>query len=79
MFLGRAADEAIALRAKRTGAIIVTRDKDFVAIVDREQVLQLVLVRVGNCTNPELMSAFERCWPDVVARLERGQGLIEIT
>lgn len=78
MYLGKASDEAIADRAKRTGAIIVTRDKDYVRIVDRDQVLQLVWVRTGNCTNPQLIAAFERCWPDAEVRLARGQGLIEI-
>lgn len=78
MNLGKASGETIFERAKRTSSIIVTRDKDFVRIVDRDQILQLVWVRLGNCTNEVLIGAFERCWPDAESRLARGQGLIEI-
>lgn len=74
-----APDLNICAEAKRRQAILVTKDKDYIALVERDQVLQLLLVRTGNKTTEELFQIMERHWPDVEARLSRGQGQVEVS
>lgn len=73
-----AKDWDICSEAKRRQAVLVTKDRDYIELVEREQVLQLLLIRTGNKSTNDLIKILERCWPDVEARLGRGQGLIEI-
>lgn len=73
-----ASDRKLHDEAKRRQAIIVTKDRDYVAIVDREQVLQLLLIRTGNTSTAELFQIIEQQWPDVEARLLHGEGQVEI-
>jgi predicted nuclease of predicted toxin-antitoxin system len=73
-----APDQDICLEAKRRQAIIVTKDKDYVALVEKEQILQLLLIRTGNKTTAELFHVLDAGWADVEARLLRGQGQVEI-
>ena len=66
-------------QARKTQAVIVSRDEDF---ADRwllhDEGVVLVWIRKGNCSTRTLMVWFEPLWPEVVRRLEQGEQLIEL-
>lgn len=64
--------------ATRDGDAIITRDSDFLNFARQARGGRLVWIRIGNCTNPQLISAFERLWPEVAGRLEGDEQIIEI-
>jgi predicted nuclease of predicted toxin-antitoxin system len=77
--LQEADDLAIVRHAIRTGAVVITKDADF----QRLAVLppkgpQIVWVRLGNTTNPDLVAAWETLWPRIQQALEDGEPLIEV-
>jgi predicted nuclease of predicted toxin-antitoxin system len=75
-----AADAAIFQRARAAGAVVVTRDHDFVDMVERlGPPPAIVWVTAGNCTNAELLQRFERHWPSVLALLAAGESLVEVS
>lgn len=54
------------------------KDEDFFHLCGRpETAAQLIWVRLGNCRTQQLLSAFERLWPRVRARLEAGDRVVE--
>ena len=71
-------DHGIWVEAKRQDAIVVSRDSDFANFARQDIEGRLVWLRVGNCTNPELIALFEAVWPIVRARLEGGERLVEV-
>jgi predicted nuclease of predicted toxin-antitoxin system len=74
-----AADSAIWSRAFAEGWIVVTKDEDFAA---RRSVVRdgptVVWLRIGNATNPVLMSWLGPRWADVEAALLGGAPVIEV-
>ncbi len=76
--LSTAPDGAIWQEAQRDDAVIVSRDADFVPRVQNPGGARLIWVRVGNCTNAELLAAFARSWSEVQSRLGNGERLVEI-
>ena len=77
MGLGSAADGTIWNRARRTGAIIITKDRDF----EREDRIdpgpRVLLVCLGNCSNAYLFRRLQAALPDLVALFEQGRRIIE--
>ena len=76
--LGGATDALIRAHAVRIGAVILTKDEDFVSI-GKEPPLAVVWIRLGNVSNTALWSALEPILPAIVAALVRGERLIEVT
>lgn len=75
-----ATDASIFERARTAGAVVVTRDHDFVDMVERlGPPPAIVWVTAGNCTNAELLQLFERHWPDALALLAAGEPLVELS
>lgn len=74
-----APDDLIARTANAVGAVMVTKDADFVDLAKRG-VLEtpLVWVRLGNVTSVALCADFGRRIPDICAALDAGERLIEI-
>ena len=76
------ADDRELIRFARQGDwVIVSRDADFSGRAGGDSPatwFQLVWVRLGNTTNPELFAAWEAAWPSTLAALERGDPLVEI-
>jgi predicted nuclease of predicted toxin-antitoxin system len=70
-------DEDIGAYAKRAGAVLFTKDEDFVAI-GQAAPIQVVWIRLGNVTNDELWRALSPILPEILQGLERGDRLIEI-
>jgi predicted nuclease of predicted toxin-antitoxin system len=90
--LGHEADHVIDLRleaaldqdiwdfATAHAAIIVPKDEDFIALrAIREHGPTVVWIRIGNTTTPALLDALSAAWPTIVAALESGEAVIEVT
>lgn len=77
--LGGASDHAIWNYALETGAVVVSKDEDF---VQRKTLGNggppIVWVRVPNTRKRELLAWFETMLPEILAALERGEHLIEV-
>lgn len=74
-----ASDTAIWAEAQRLGAVIVSKDEDFVHLrTVKPHGPSLVWVRVGNTTRRELLAWFGALLPDIEKALTRGERLIEI-
>lgn len=60
-------------------SVLVSKDEDFVFLANRAgDDGRLIWVRVGNCRNAALLSAFDRGHDDVVAAIEAGQRIVEL-
>jgi predicted nuclease of predicted toxin-antitoxin system len=72
-----AADEEVAMRAEESGAILVSKDEDFliVRLLDR---FALLWLRCGNASNRALAEWLELRWERAEALLEEGERLVEL-
>ncbi len=74
-----ASDRAIATRAHGLGAVIVTKDEDFLlTLKDGKGPPAVLWLRVGNASNPALLAWLERRWPNSEQALVRGERLVEV-
>jgi predicted nuclease of predicted toxin-antitoxin system len=77
--LGGASDESIWRYAARTGATLVTKDEDFVALSEREaNGPQVVWIRLGNISNNSLWRAIDPQLDEIVQALNAGERVIEV-
>ncbi len=75
-----AQDAPIFEAARAAGAVVMTKDKDFVEMLQRLGPPPKVLwVTCGNTSNARLREILSSALPTAVARLESGDNLIEIT
>ena len=65
--LATAPDDVIRSYAASTGAVIITKDEDFV-----------VWLRIGNTRRAELLRRMDVDFSSIVIALERGETLVEI-
>jgi predicted nuclease of predicted toxin-antitoxin system len=72
-----ASDEAIAARAEADGAVLISKDEDFVTLrlPDRFAFLWL---RCGSATNRALTAWLEARWERIEALLEEGERFVEV-
>jgi predicted nuclease of predicted toxin-antitoxin system len=75
-----ASDTAIWDYALATSAVIVTKDEDFA----RRKVLTaagpaVIWIRLPNTRRRDLLDWFEKVIPEILAALERGETLVEVT
>jgi predicted nuclease of predicted toxin-antitoxin system len=74
-----ASDRAIWEEAQRLGAIIISKDEDFVNFRTlTPEGPALIWVRVGNTTRRELLARFSALMPEVERQLLAGEKLIEV-
>jgi predicted nuclease of predicted toxin-antitoxin system len=77
--LQAAGDPVIWEHARKSNAVIISKDEDF---VDRwllsDAPVALIWIRKGNCSNRALMAWFEPFWSEALRRLEQGERLIEL-
>jgi predicted nuclease of predicted toxin-antitoxin system len=71
-------DHDIWINALQDDGVIVSRDSDFANFARQGAGGRLVWLRIGNCSNPDLIAVFERLWPAIAERLDAGEGLIEV-
>ena len=76
----RDADDAeIRAYASRTGAMVVTKDCDFVPTNEtQEKVIQVVWVRIGNATTRAVLERIQTAWPQLLAHPNEGTQLVEL-
>jgi len=78
--LARATDRAIFLAAREAKAVVMTKDADFVRLLEQFGAPPQVLwVTCGNTSNVRLREILHQHWPVVIARLTQGESLIEIS
>jgi predicted nuclease of predicted toxin-antitoxin system len=74
-----ATDAAIFAAAREASAVVVTKDADFVELVDRRGAPpQVVWVTTGNVTNAALRVLVTAAWPRAVEMLRAGAPLVEL-
>jgi predicted nuclease of predicted toxin-antitoxin system len=75
-----AADTVIFAAAREAGVILVSKDSDFVDLVQRfGPPPQLVWLTCGNLTNANLTGLFARGWPLVATILTAGEPVVELS
>lgn len=74
-----AEDAAIFRAAKDAGAVVMTKDADFVVLLERfGPPPQIVWIRSGNTSNANLRDVLTRTWTATAVLLESGESLVEI-
>lgn len=73
-----APDVAIFARAKETGAVLVTKDIDFLGLCDQDGAPLLLWVGLGNTVNKTLFAHLDREWPRVERELFEGRAVVEL-
>jgi predicted nuclease of predicted toxin-antitoxin system len=74
-----AEDAEIYAAARRAGVVVVTKDSDFVEMLQRiGPPPQILWLRSGNTSNPRLKQILAQALPDVLPLLEGGEPLVEI-
>ncbi len=59
--------------------MIVTKDEDFAVHQLLYDGPSIVWVRIGNTRRAELLRRFDAGLPEIIAALERGERLVELT
>lgn len=77
--LQRASDSEIFTAARQANAVVMTKDVDFVELLEQHgPPPQVVLVTCGNTSNARLRRLVQAAWPTMVAMLDRGEVLVEL-
>jgi predicted nuclease of predicted toxin-antitoxin system len=59
--------------------VIVTKDEDLIERCVRfEGKIQVVWLRIENCTNPTLFQWLKPLWPQVIEKPGRGERIVEV-
>ena len=75
-----AEDVAIFAAARAVGAVLMTKDSDFVELVARHgPPPQIIWLTCGNTTNVALRASLSTAWPRVADLLVGGEPLVEIS
>jgi len=79
MGLDEASDSEIWERAGGDGAVLVSKDEDFIFLANRPgDKGRLIWVRLGNCRNAVLLAAFDRIHDELVKAIDGGQRIVEV-
>jgi predicted nuclease of predicted toxin-antitoxin system len=74
------ADERIFLRAKEEVDIVITKDKDFVTLLERiGPPPKVIWITMGNTSNTRMKEALKASLPDALTMFSKGERLVEIT
>jgi len=77
--LREATDSAIFKRAREATVAVLTKDSDFVALLEHHgPPPQILWVTTGNTTEAHLEQVLREVWPRIEALLAAGESLIEI-
>jgi predicted nuclease of predicted toxin-antitoxin system len=75
-----ATDESIWAAAKHANVCVVTKDADFLRLLERSGPPPSVLwITCGNTSNAKLRQLFERTFRQALALLEAGEALVELS
>lgn len=78
-----ASDREILDAAVERGAVIITKDRDFIALAMAREILRVspvvvVWIRIGNVGNASLTARLEAVWEHVSDDLEGGARVVEV-
>jgi predicted nuclease of predicted toxin-antitoxin system len=66
--------------AREAGAVLMSKDSDFVLLLERfGPPPQILWVTCGNTSNVRLQDILRKSFPEARARLEQGEPLVEIS
>jgi len=71
-------DQAVWRAAISQQAGIVTWDGDFLTLAGQSRNAVVIRLLIGNCSTPVLIARVEQLWPEIEARIARGDLVIEI-
>ena len=75
-----AKDKPIYFAARAVDAVILTKDADFVRLLETHgPPPRIIWLTLGNTTNERLRHVLGKHWPRVCTALAAGEGLVEIT
>lgn len=75
-----AKDREIFFAAREAGAVVMTKDADFVRLVEVEgPPPQVIWLTCGNTSNRALRRILRQAFGDVLELLEKGEALVEIS
>ena len=75
-----AADELIFQRAKQASCVVMTKDKDFVDLLQRfGPPPSVVWITAGNTSNLALRTILERTFASAIELIGKGEALVEIS
>ena len=78
--LTRATDEQIFVAARNAGAVVMTKDSDFLRLLEQHgPPPQVVWVTLGNTSNARLREIFSRAFRPLLELLASGESLVEIS
>ena len=78
--LQHASDERIFTAARETEAVVITKDRDFVQLLERlGPPPKLIWVTCGNTSNAQMRKILQQTFPKALSLLQAGESLIEIT
>lgn len=77
LHLGAEPDPVIASHAEAIGAVLISKDADFVTLRLPDR-FGFVWLRCGNATTRALFAWLKPRWPEIRALLEAGEQLIEV-
>lgn len=74
-----ATDRRIFLSARDAGAVLVSKDVDFLRLLEElGPPPQLIWVTCGNTSNRRLQALFQTAWPQIVSLLDAGEPIVEL-
>ena len=74
-----ATDAHIFAAAREAGTIVITKDEDFLRLLERQgPPPQVVWITLGNVRNARLREVIEQHWPSVAAQIAAGEPLVEL-
>lgn len=74
-----ASDKSIFSMARDAGGVVLTKDIDFVQLLDRFGPPPCIIwITVGNAKNVDLWAIVRGHWPRILQLLEQGESLIEL-
>jgi predicted nuclease of predicted toxin-antitoxin system len=77
--LQRASDREIFAAARRADVVVMTKDADFVELLEKHGAPpRVILVTCGNTSNARLRSLVQTAWPTIQEMLDRGEVLVEL-
>jgi predicted nuclease of predicted toxin-antitoxin system len=72
-------DRALWARSLSDARIIVSKDEDFLYLANQPgDAGRFLWVRLGNCRNDALLTAFDRSFDTIVAAFDSGQTVVEL-
>ena len=72
-------DRAIWKAAQEQGAVVISKDEDFVTLVTLQpEQGQVVWIRLGNTTKRSFLQWFAPLLPSIEEALEKGERLVEV-